>query len=91
MGTLKASNGPIIHLFRSYIEMYSINWLEIEQGRLRSLVKSKDYVQLVRNGNIGAILDETPYINMVMSKYYGEFIIVVEPLYRQGFGIVSVQ
>lgn len=86
--TLRASNVRIGHLFGSFVETYLTNELKIDQTRLRSLVKPEDYVELLRNGSIGAIVDEIPYINMVMSKHCGEFTIVGQPFYRGGFGIL---
>ena len=74
----------------SFVKNYLMDELKIDERRLRAFSKVKDYVDSLRNGSIGAVVDEIPYINMLMSKNCGEFEIVSRPFYRGGFGFVSI-
>ncbi|KAH9314148.1 hypothetical protein KI387_022775, partial [Taxus chinensis] len=86
--TLRSSNVAVGHLTGSFVEAYLTDELKIDKSRLVSLVKPEDYVIPLRNGSIGAIVDETPYIHMVMSKHCGEFATVGRAFYRGGFGFL---
>ncbi|XP_059063925.1 glutamate receptor 3.2 isoform X1 [Cryptomeria japonica] len=86
--SLRASNTSIGHMDGSFVEKYLIDELRIDKNRLRAFTKATDYVESLRNGSIGAVVDETPYINMLVSENCGEFEIVSRPFYRGGFGFV---
>ncbi|XP_057816694.2 glutamate receptor 3.2 isoform X1 [Cryptomeria japonica] len=86
--SLRASNTSIGHMDGSFVENYLIDELRIDKNRLRAFTKATDYVDSLRSGSIGAVVDETPYINMLMSENCGEFEIVSRPFYRGGFGFV---
>ncbi|XP_059063928.1 glutamate receptor 3.1-like [Cryptomeria japonica] len=86
--SLRASNYPIGHLDGSFVRHYLIYELRIDESRLVSLSKAENYVDFLRNGTIGAVVDETPYIYMLMSEHCGEFKIVSRQFYRGGFGFL---
>ncbi|XP_059065434.1 glutamate receptor 3.2 [Cryptomeria japonica] len=88
MESLRVSNASIGHMVGSFVKHYLTQELKIEERRLVALKRPEDYVQLLRIGKIGAVVDETPYISMLMSHHCGEFDIVGRPFYRGGFGFL---
>ncbi|GLJ35310.1 hypothetical protein SUGI_0710270 [Cryptomeria japonica] len=86
--SLRANNASIGHLNGSFVRDYLINELKIDERRLLPLVNPEDYVNSLRNETIGSVVDETPYINMLMSQHCGEFEIVSRPFYKGGFGFL---
>eukprot|EP01018_Ginkgo_biloba_P023147 Gb_28364 [translate_table: standard] len=86
--TLRASNQKVGHLNGSFVKDYLMDELKFDRGRLVPLITPEDYAERLLNGSVGAIVDEIPYIRMVMGNNCGKFRTVGQTFYKGGFGFL---
>ncbi|KAK3031874.1 hypothetical protein RJ639_035644 [Escallonia herrerae] len=87
--TLIASDLPIGYQVGSFAYDYLAESLYIPRSRLISLRSPEEYDTALRqgpkNGGVGAIVDELPYVELFLSKYT-DFGIVGQPFRKSGWG-----
>uniref|UniRef100_A0A0D6QS63 Glutamate receptor n=1 Tax=Araucaria cunninghamii TaxID=56994 RepID=A0A0D6QS63_ARACU len=89
MDSLTTSNIKVGYLNGSFTRNYLINDLRIPKERLVALKNPSDYVEkLIKEKVVGAIVDETPYIQVVKTLYPCANFAIVDRGYFEtgGFG-----
>ena len=89
---LIASDVPIGYQRGSFVEDYLLQ-LNVAKGRLVPLDTLTSYDQALKkgpsNGGVGAIVDELPYVQLLLSSECAAFAIAGQEFTKSGWGFVS--
>ncbi|KAH6776088.1 glutamate receptor 5 [Perilla frutescens var. hirtella] len=89
LDSLISSGLPIGYQVGSYAYSYMTNNLNIHRSRLVSLGSPEEYESALNrgpeNGGVAAIVDETPYVEMFLSKQ-NDYGMVGQPFTKSGWG-----
>ncbi|GLJ39316.1 hypothetical protein SUGI_0802470 [Cryptomeria japonica] len=90
MKSLTTSNVQVGYLKTSFVKTYLTNDLKIHKDRLVPLESPCDYVMKLLSGEVGAIVDENPYLQIVKSLYPCEKLAIMDRGYFSsgGFGFI---
>lgn len=92
--SLISSNQPIGIQEGSFARKYLIDELNIPESRIVTLKNMQGYIDALQRGPIGggvaAIVDERPYIEVLMSSTKCKFTTVGEEFTKSGWGFVSI-
>lgn len=69
MESLNTSNVKVGYMENSFVKNYLTDNLKIPEDRLVPLRSTYDYVQNLTRGEVGAIVDESQYFQMVKTLY----------------------
>ncbi|XP_057825045.1 glutamate receptor 3.4-like [Cryptomeria japonica] len=88
MKSLTTNNVRVGYLSTSFVKTYLTDDLKIHKDRLVPLESPHDYVLKLLSGDVGAIVDESPYLEIVKSLYPCEKLAIVDRGYLSsgGFG-----
>ncbi|KAH9320739.1 hypothetical protein KI387_015378 [Taxus chinensis] len=78
MNSLTTSEVKVGYMNNSFARDYLMHDLNIPKERLVPLNSPQDYVEKLRSGEVGAIVDENPYVQIVKSLYPCAKIAVVD-------------
>ena len=77
----------------SFVREFLIKELNFSESKLRAYATDEYHEALSRgskNGGVGAIFDEIPYIRLFLAKYCSEYTMVGPTYKSDGFGFVSL-
>lgn len=84
------SNGGIIgYQEGSFVPDLLKSLVNAKEDNLRVLVTPQDYKDALSNGTVAAIVDELPYLRIVLGQYCSKFRMVGPTYKTAGFGFVS--
>lgn len=83
--SLRASGERIGYQVGSFAEQYLVRELNISKSRLVELDTPEDFDNALRHGRVGAVVDESPYLNLFLSTHC-DFRIVGQEFTRSGWG-----
>ena len=87
--SLISSHVPIGFQVGSFAESYLTEQLNVQKSRLIALGSPKEYAAALKNGTVGAIVDEQPYIDLFLTEYC-DFSIRGQQFTKSGWGFVSI-
>ncbi|KAG7022771.1 Glutamate receptor 3.2 [Cucurbita argyrosperma subsp. argyrosperma] len=83
--SLISSHVPIGFQVGSFAESYLTEQLNVQKSRLIALGSPKEYAAALKNGTVGAIVDEQPYIDLFLTEYC-DFSIRGQQFTKSGWG-----
>ena len=92
--SLISSTQPIGIQDGSFARKYLIDDLNIAESRIVTLKNMEDYIDALRRGpkagGVAAVVDELPYVEVLMSSIDCKFTIVGQEFTKSGWGFVSI-
>lgn len=92
--SLISSNQPIGIQDGSFARKYLIDELNVAESRIVTLKNQQDYIDALlrgpKNGGVVAVVDELPYIELLMSNTNCDFRTVGQEFTKSGWGFVSI-
>lgn len=87
--SLISSNVHIGFQVGSFAESYLSEQLNVQKSRLIALGSPEEYAAALKNGTVGAIVDEQPYIDLFLTEYC-DYLIRGQQFTKSGWGFVSI-
>ncbi|KAJ8560147.1 hypothetical protein K7X08_004205 [Anisodus acutangulus] len=83
-------NGEYVGYQKGSFVEYVLKRMKFDSSKLRSYSTLEEYKDALsrgsKNGGVGAIIDEKPYLNLFLNKYCRKYIMVAQTYKTAGFG-----